>query len=521
MPVLNPAVLPPVEAPLAPLRASAHEHALLRLRQVRIHLLGPQVLDAPRMQAAIDGATQLSDALRTLAQLHHAAGYPAAQLRYALDGDDLYVLVVLGVVESVQAPAPLRAYFEDLAGGDAPLTDDRFEPRRALASVHADRAGLNAEPLFQPQDDGAGYLLDLKPDDGGPDRSGLVSEYNNHGNRFVGRHFLDTELHHGSRRGDEFSLSWRTALTGLDSDSGAQQYDEYGVGWSRVTPRGVFGLTGQHVRYDFELRPPLLGVTGPTAAQSEHTRVELSWQYPLAADFNRRWLVSALLDHNDKRTEARGDGARLQDQAQAAAEVGTAWSRVWRWTDAALEVGGGTQLRHGLGEDRSERAHTQADLGYWLLRPEAGVTGELGDNWSLRLHLAAQLTRDTLPEEAQWVLGGVESLHAWLPGVAIGDRGTLLRIHGEYRGWEPWPRWQLLPTVFAEAGSAAFDDPAVGPTRRGTAWLSDVGAGVVVKAGPRVEAGLAMAAPLAHSGLDAATRDEARADAFFHFSLRF
>src|SRR3546814_16611893 len=67
-------------------------------------------------------------------------------------------------------------------------------------------------------------------------------------NRFVGRHFLDVDLHHSDDSGDQFKLLWHTALTGI-SDGRTDDYNEETLSWDRVTTSGVWGLSGHAFDY--------------------------------------------------------------------------------------------------------------------------------------------------------------------------------------------------------------------------------------------------------------------------------
>ena len=515
MPVFTSAPMPPAEAPATEIRKAGSEHAVLDKNGLRIHMLGPQVIDTALMQRTVSQAKDLSDAVRALAILHHDAGYPAARLRYGLDGAQLYVLVVLGAVTRVDVQPPLLQYFDDLRAG--PLTDETFEPRRALASVHADRAGLNAEPIFVPQA-GGGYALDMKPDSGGPRPFGGSVEFNNHGNRFVGRHFLETSLRGSLASGDEFTLGWRTSLTGLSDDARSKEYNEYGGGWSRVTPLGIFGVSGQYSEYDFAVN---IGSDG-LPVDAETTFVEASWLYPLAADFDRRWMVSALLDYSNKEIKAQNEDTRLQHQELGILELGTALTQTWRWTRSALEVGGGMQIRHGLGEDRESESEVLADLSYWLLRPDAHAEFVAGQHWNLRVEARGQIAGDTLPEEAQWVLGGVDTLHAWLPGVLVGDSGALARIQLDYSEFPSiYRRLDIKPGVFVETGYARFAEPDIGGNRAGTATLSDLGARIAFEFGPWLRATVSTATSIEESGISDEVLNATESDWFFSILAKF
>lgn len=534
MPLSLPAAMEPLEGVAAEVR-QGEERAVLRYGPVRIHLFGSPQPDADELGRSIAGAADLSAALRALASAYYRAGYPAAQLWYAQDGDDLYVRVTPGEVLRVDLPEPLGNYFADLPAG--PLTDDEFEPRRALASRHADRAGLDVQPIFVALPAG-GYALDMKRNGGRPDRTAVQAGINNQGGRFVGRYFFDARARQAFRSGDEITLGWRTALTGIDNGPHSNGYDEFGAGWNRVTPRGVFGLSARLSKYQFGLSAG--GTQIP--AQTDTRQIELGWLYPVAADFRRRWTLNAALDYSFLERSAEGTAATplagglvlpggiggasgpdgvLLDQELAAIRIGAAINRSWRTGLGTLEVDTGAQLRHGLGEDRGDDPQTRADLGYWLVRPHLDATLAPGDGWKLQAEARAQLSGDTLPEESQWVLGGVESLRAWLPGVAVGDSGGLVRIEAKYLELESWPGTRIVPGVFVEYGTARLVDPQPDSNADGTVMLADVGLQIEFEIGSWLEATVSEARVLERDGLPASVLDAAEADLMFRLTVEF
>ncbi|MFP5304854.1 MAG: hypothetical protein ACLGI7_03405, partial [Gammaproteobacteria bacterium] len=149
MTVAAPPPLAPEQGELTVIRRQ-QEVGTIRFQSYRLHLLGAaDVLSADAHVDAMDEADTLSNAVHALAQAYYDAGYPGALLRYALDGEDLYIHVDLGTLTDVRAPDSLLPYFDDLPRG-TPLTDRELEPRRTLADAFVDRAGLYAETALVP-----------------------------------------------------------------------------------------------------------------------------------------------------------------------------------------------------------------------------------------------------------------------------------------------------------------------------------------------------------------------------------
>lgn len=495
--------LPPPQTPLESTPEQVQQgsaYGSYEFQTYRIHLHGTPVLSAAAVQAALSGADTISNAVRALAQASYLAGYPAAQLSYALVGEDLYVLASPGKLDRVQAPNRLLPYFEGLNGAD-PLTARDFERRRMLASVHADRAGVDTQTSIVTE--GEETVLTLKSARG-PEPTVLRFEFGNPGNRFVGRYFGDLELRTATPEGDEFRLFWREGFRDLGDNPNNGQYHEQNLGWNRVTPWGIFGLSGRYVDYGFEFNAaPFSG---------EIAQVEGAWLYPVYADFNTRISAQAKLDYTDKTLEDV-NGNTVQDQPYSSVELAATAARSFRWLGHRWDADAGLAVRQGLGD--SDRALAFADLGYLLYRPSGRIKFHWNEQLNTSLEANAQLTSDTVPEQNQWVLGGAGSLSAYLPGVAVGDSGLLVRSVTEYRGLPEVYGLQLTPRGFVEFASTRLENGGV------TQRAADIGAEVNVRVYSWLEAAVAYAEPLEKRNIPVAAQDAADANLYFRLNARF
>src|SRR5690606_4673206 len=116
-------------------------------------------------------------------------------------------------------------------------------------------------------------------------------------------------------------------------------------------------------------------------------------------------------------------------------------STTWLGRDWDLEAGLG--LRKGLGNEVTDEG---ADLAYLTWRPSLRAEVAWAERLSAGVAAVGQFSQDTVPEQSQWVLGGVDALHAWLPGVAVGDSGALVLLQVGYR-LDPVAGFELLPRV--------------------------------------------------------------------------
>ena len=177
----------------------------------------------------------------------------------------------------------------------------------------------------------------------------------------------------------------------------------------------------------------------------------------------------------------------------------------------------GFTARAGLqGQDR---ATAVTDLDYRWYRPSLRLRTQptAAGQWQLGVDASAQLSHNQLPQLQQHVLGGVDNLSAWLPGVAVGDEGYYLRLQSEW-GFAAGP-WTVAPRVFAEYGSARLHD--TGDFRRPRQTLAAAGGEVVLKRSRWLEASLLAAAPVLDRGVTDDVLRAAEADVFFRIVLRY
>lgn len=501
--------MPPEQAEMSVPQGS--ESATLAFRGHKIHLIGPLLVPVEELQRNVERAKDLSDATRLLAKHYVEAGYPAARLHYMLMDEELFLVVRLGQITGVDGPEALTRYFRGVED-HVPLRDNHLEPARVLASVHADRMGADVAALFE-TDDGKTRLKLLPYAELRTTR--LQFNFGNPGNRFTGRHFADAEIRKGFSTGDELSAGWQTSISGLsdDDDLGSRDYDDYSAGWSRVTPAGLFGLRARNTEYDFT------NTAGDSAGDARIVQVETAWMYPLIAGERHRWIVNAKLDYTNKEAELN-DGTEIQDEEYASAETGL--DVVWNGGlgEAPLTLEAGAQLRKGLGDH--DRLVAQApDFGYLLVRPRALGALLLGDAWDVELQADFQLTNDTVPEQSQWVLGGLDNLAGYLPGVAVGDSGGLLRGTVSYFDIPQLFGVELVPSVFVEYGYARFERPVTGIAPRGTVELADAGAQLDLRWRHWLRGRIAIARGIGDSGIDQAALDDSEANFYFNLRVSF
>jgi hypothetical protein len=479
-------------------------------KDTHIHLLGDRAASDAALKQAIDAAPSLSDAVRAIAGLYHAAGYPAAHLRYALVGQDLYVLATLGGVGRLEVQPGLEPFFRGLIG-DQPLTDTELEPRRILASIYADRAEISAVPQFgagTSQPGAPGEVMSMRDVGTKPEQTQVKVDFGNPGNRYVGRYFADVDARAGTFAGDEVHSVTRFGLHGLNSGDSNGTYFEQDANWNRVTRWGVGGINGRYIRYHSE--PDAVQTIG---VNGQLYQAEAYWLAPVYADINSHLTVMGKLDRTDKSAYLDGAGdTQIQEEIYNSAEVTALYARAINLI-LPFDLDAGVAVRKGLG---SGEPLTGVDLHYFLVRPTARLLLHLTDRYTLSLEGLAQFSHDSVPEQQQWVLGGVGNVAAYLPGVAVGDRGYLLRTQAGAGDYE-YSGFSFAPRVFAEYGKASFAQGAgTSPLYTGQhPAFADVGGEIGIKLTSWLSGAVDGAWAFKHSDVSDYQLDKSEARVFF------
>jgi hemolysin activation/secretion protein len=99
------------------------------------------------------------------------------------------------------------------------------------------------------------------------------------------------------------------------------------------------------------------------------------------------------------------------------------------------------------------------------VRPGLRLKYFLTDRYSLGLEASGQYSDQTVPEQQQWVLGGLGNLTAYLPGLAVGDKGYLMRLQGEAGAYPVYRGVELRPRAFVEYAATQYNSLGGGDPR--------------------------------------------------------
>lgn len=518
MTTLPPATTDTAPAIAAPLRAAPDRDAPLVVEShgFRYTVDGNTLLGATQVQAALTGAASPETAIGALKHAYADEGYFLVAVVAAVQGNDVRVQVTQGRLAHVEGPTDLAAYFNALLGRDT-VRNAQVVRRSLLAQSYAATDGEQPRVSFEPAAEAGSSTLRIAatPLPRSAPASGSLT-VGNLGNRYAGHDLaqLQGQLQH---HGYVLQASHTRALTGIDQDSRGAYYSSTGASLSKVTPAGWFQLDASttHYRLGVAFAPLDPGgsvqVFGGIATQL------------LFADDNRRWtLAEGLHRIHDRQTVFDGAYA-LRDQRYDVFDLTTQAS--WRvpglgGRDASLSASGAIKLG-GLGGARGfSEGPGAAREHFRIYTARAGVDQSLAHGFSAQFDLSAQGTPDTLPSYEQWVLGGWNSLSAWLPGTLVGDRGYLGRFTVQAPTWQPGGALKLRAGVFAEYAAARYRYVAAG----GPAWqrLSDVGASIMLDLPhPGAHALFAYAHPVGHANVPYDVRRHQRAHAFVYLQLDF
>lgn len=518
--------LPPPATPqqgtVEQLQTQAGSGINVAFQNYQLHVASNNILDEATVKNAVALADNLSNAVRNIGAAAYLEGYPASQVTYALSGQDLYVLVVPGKISGIRASERLKPYLEGLETAD-PLTDSALESKRTLASIAADRAGINVFPVFEPDGNG-GQVLDFEKNNQASDPTSIRVEFGNPGNRFASRYFGDIEIKTASVWGDEFRVFAREGIQNLDANGKPGDYHEQNAGWNRVTPWGVFGINGRNINYNFTAPTPTTSID----LLGKIWIAEALWMYPLYSDFNSRWTTQVKVDRTSKKGEidatATTPSAVYQRELYTSAEVSTSYGQNFVLIGHNWNFTGAIAARKGFGDNGANTdllaGPLHGDQSYMLFRPAATLKFFWNSSIATGVEASGQFSSDSVPEQQQWVLGGMGSLTSALPGVVVGDKGYLARAFTEV-SLPITEGLELRPKIFVEHGSASYANPNPAALQTDDAQvLTDAGVELGIKFTRYLDATVSYAKSFNDENITDDVKDASEARLFFRVSLK-
>lgn len=490
-----------------------------------LRVTGDHHLSDEEMATIFSSANTPSQAIILMNSLAYRKGHLLVTMQYAPDVNIVYVHAVQGTVRSIEGEG-IAEYFGKLKG-DSDLTRADFDRARVMANVRSERAGLDYSARFvvdetNPAD--VALVFESTPAED-YDPTDLTLKVGNQGSRYVGRYFGDVGLSHEFKNGTKAFAAYQTAFTDLGESRGGEDYHRIQAGADRPFASGLYGINVSHVEYaqhlgTFEgaggiplvsdllngLVPgllesllPGLGAGGGSRSidlDADIDAIVLTGEQVLASDLDYRFNLFQRFEYIDSQIDISQSGVldpdelgefALQDEKYGVAEVGVKYfgakaleDKLMRWSAQFAVAAGVTGDSGTLGTYDKYKADTLAanpsavvpevapaarTAEFIALKPKASIKIPMSPDGSINGNFIAQFSDEQVPQQQQWVLGGMATLSAYLPGVLVGDSGYFGLINYEHVAATNFAK--LTGSVFAEYGAAWYENVSgsLGDTR--------------------------------------------------------
>ncbi len=551
--------LPPALPPQLVASASYQDTAVSRASYIQgqidtteIRVVGNRYLSTEAVERIIKQSQLPSDAIIGLANEYYKAGHLLVKLRYFRVDNRITILVNQYTLSDVRGNPQAKNHFEGLIG-DSDLTAAEFDRARVLADLQARRAGIDYSYSYQEQPDTKQVVLTLQAhalkDN---DATDYIAELNNSGSRYIGRYFGLAGIKHRSAIGSEYAFSYQSAFTELGESADGDSLHQFSASADHPFRYGLYGIELAYSNY--ERRPPsedsannncaLLGLLclGASANTPENTRLEadiiqlaLRGQQIVYSSPKQRFTVSERIEYVNSVIEQSEDGSKLLDERYSAAAIDLKYTRATAPTRSSLSIG--LNSRFGLSGGGTLDSYDSFDQRYQEQNPNAGASPDLAPaarsahfvalqpsiSYQLPLpydlafstQLKSQFANKQLPEQEQFVLGGISSLSAYLPGALIGDEGYYWKL-ALSQTWT-WRDINLQPSVFIEHGGAWFNDTRSSAGNAQT--ISDIGVALNINFSSVLQSQLVTAYALADDVQDQENLKRLEADIYWRIRL--
>lgn len=458
-----------------------------------VRVLGNRYLAEADVKSILSSARTPAEGIINLTKRYYQSGHLLVRIRYAREGDDVVVFVEQLTLAEVRVDADMQPYFEGLVG-DSDLSIAEFDRARILADLKAERGGYEYSMSYQETGANAVALIMTKADTEDYDSTDYILEANNKGSRFLGRYFGLAGVKHRFEDGTELSLAYQTAFTDLGESRDGENLDQFSVSLDHPFVNGLYGIDLSYVDYSRDPTVPtraqsglcLLGIldcqitTSVTTVNldAEILQVAFRGEQILFSDVESRVSLTQRLSHIDSKIEQAGSSSKLLEETYQVVDIGLKYQKARYKTEelsaAQLNVGINFLAGFGDGGTLDNYAEYQATFAaknpgvsapdvapaartaeFIALQPSARYLMRISDNTLLTISAKGQFTEEQVPQQQQFILGGMNTLSAYLPGVLIGDEGYFLSASLEKAF--TWNDLKISPAVFTEYGASWFN----------------------------------------------------------------
>lgn len=548
-----PPAMPPQLTPIQDVARESENYApyTAKIGQFELRLSGEHGLTAEELKAVFESARTPSQVILLANAATYRKGHLLVRFLYTspIDGV-IHIHAIQHKLGQVQSSRAIQRYFSDMEG-DRDLTRAEFQSAAVLASLYSDRIGVDYSISFEHNlRNNAIDLVFNEKLDLAHRATRFQAQLGNQGSRFAGRYFFNLGATHYFGTGTELSGGYETAITEWGEARDGKDFHRFQIKVDHPFTVGLYGVQASHTEYTREasngaptassscLLLPLLCVpddattTNPASAfDADIQQVAVTGNQIILSDIDRRLNLTQRLEWTDSTLDAT-NALTLQDERYAAAELGASYFKATRIGDRLLNWKLGLSAKGGLSGDSGTLGTDNGTEGisigkrtaeFVVLNPSAAISYSLTDSLRATLTLNAQITNDQLPQQQQWVLGGIDRLSAYLPGVLVGDSGFHIDT-GLSRRWTLGV-FTLDVGLFAEYGGARYEN-ASGLNSTGTvdysqtASIADTGLRATIQAWDWFSLRAVVAESLSEDNLDEEVLQRSESDFFIVVKAR-
>ena len=507
-----PPVLPPVladQAQVEALQSNSGQPIIENVADTPLKIYGNRHLSEEDVRTIVSGATTPSDAIISLTRRYYESGNLLMKVHYIRSIDSILVFVDQLTLTEVKGDPQAVAHFRDLEG-DSDLTIAEFDRERVLADLQATRAGYEYSISYEEGSNNDVAMVFNRSDKADAKLTEFVVEANNKGSRFLGRYFGLAGVNHSFKDGTKVAAAYQTAFTDLGESRDGEELNQYSLSVDKPFTTGLYGVDLGYIEYERKLKVDsqgatsgagltdllgdlpllgdvcgLLGLCGGTGnpdslgLDAEITQFALRGEQVLFSTPWQRLTLNQRLEHVDSTIEVQGVSEKLLDEEYQVAELGAKYSRT-SYQDqgsAPSQFSASLKLRAGFGDGGTlddypafraayesqfpgepvPEVVAQARTAEFIaLRPEANYQLKVADNLAWVSTAKAQFADEQVPQQQQFILGGMDTLSAYLPGILVGDEGYFVdtRLESRYS----WNDFIVVPSVFVEYGGAWYNN---------------------------------------------------------------
>jgi hemolysin activation/secretion protein len=478
----------------------------------RYVVTGNTLLPAAQLLRVLKHATTPKEALGNLLKAYRDSGYLLVAVTGNVHGTQVAVSVFQGMLTEVKTPEGLGPFFTGLKEDDT-LQKSDLELDQILAGAYASRSGQNAHLNVAPAPNPGAAALTVSETpvpNYFPVSGNLL--FGNIGSRYSSDYIAGGNIAANLTHGVQVTGNFQEGLPGLSAESFGSNYYQGGVGASAVTPYGIYGASIGWTHYR------LGDLTYPLNPDGNIFTLQFNGTQLLYADTATRVSTTEAFNHVQNKETGYYQYYTLLNQKYDYVSLGGSLNHALTTSGLPGNINVSATFNQGIsgvsgtladgipGVPTSHFSYATAGVTYRQSLPSglnAILTGQ------------AQLSADTLPQEQQWVLGGLGNLSAWDPSAALGDSGYAARFELDAPTFSRFETSGVLG-AFLETGGATYRTPAPGTSPWQT--LSDVGVSLKLQFPYQLSATVVAAVPIqraGYGGTEVAGLDNNRVNAFF------